>query len=40
MKNNVENRIDILFKNLKNENKKAFITFVTAGDPDIDTTWI
>lgn len=38
MKNNAENRIDILFKNLKNENKKAFITFVTAGDPDIDTT--
>lgn len=32
------NRIDQCFKKLKEENKKALITFLTAGDPDIDTT--
>ena len=32
------NRIDICFENLKKENKKALITFVTAGDPDMETT--
>ncbi len=32
------NRIDETFKRLKKENKKAFITYVTAGDPDIATT--
>ena len=32
------NRIDTMFSVLKQENKKALITFVTAGDPDLDTT--
>lgn len=32
------NRIDLTLQRLKKENKKAFITFVTAGDPDIQTT--
>jgi len=31
-------RIDRKFKSLKKENKKAFIAFITAGDPDIKTT--
>lgn len=35
MKNN---RIDICFDRLKIQNKKALITFITAGDPDMDTT--
>ena len=30
--------IDDLFKKLKAENKKAFMPFVTAGDPDLQTT--
>jgi tryptophan synthase alpha chain len=33
------NRIDDTFLKLKIENKKALITFVTAGDPDIETTY-
>ncbi|MCR4437061.1 MAG: tryptophan synthase subunit alpha [Clostridiales bacterium] len=32
------NRIDKKFEELKAQNKKALITFVTAGDPDLDTT--
>lgn len=34
----MKNRIDICFNNLKNINKKALITFVTAGDPSIQKT--
>src|SRR5438045_439339 len=32
------NPIDQLFSRLKAERRKAFIPFVTAGDPDLDTT--
>jgi len=32
------NRIDATFKRLKGENKKAFIPYITAGDPDMKTT--
>lgn len=32
------NRIDRAFKNLKREKRKAFIPYITAGDPDIRTT--
>lgn len=32
------NRIDQCFENLKKQNKKALITFITSGDPDIETT--
>ena len=32
------NRIDQKFKDLKKKKKKAFIAFVTAGDPDLKTT--
>ena len=32
------NRIDLLFKRLKREKKKALIPFITAGDPDLATT--
>lgn len=32
------NRIDLLFKRLKRERKKALIPFITAGDPDLTTT--
>jgi len=32
------NRIDNRFKQLKEKNKKALITFVTAGDPNFDAT--
>ncbi|MBN2292858.1 MAG: tryptophan synthase subunit alpha [Pirellulales bacterium] len=30
--------IDTLFQNLRSENRKAFMPFVTAGDPDLDFT--
>ncbi|WP_019907756.1 tryptophan synthase subunit alpha [Thermoanaerobacter indiensis] len=33
------NRIDKKFKALKGEGRKALITFITAGDPDIETTY-
>jgi tryptophan synthase alpha chain len=33
----MENRIDLKFRELKKDNKKALITFITAGYPDIDT---
>lgn len=33
-----ENRIDKKFSLLKDENKKALITFITFGDPDIETS--
>ena len=32
------NRIDLKYKELKEKNEKAMIPFVTAGDPDLDTT--
>lgn len=32
------NRIDKCFNELKVQNKKALITFITSGDPDIETT--
>ncbi len=32
------NRIDKKFRDLKAEGKKAFIPFITAGDPDMETT--
>ncbi len=31
------NRIENLFSNLKKQNKTAFISFVTGGDPDLNT---
>lgn len=34
----MENRIDKIFKNLKSANKKAFISFTTAGFPEEDTS--
>ncbi len=34
MGKNKTSRIDIVFKNLKNSNQKAFIPFITAGFPD------
>jgi tryptophan synthase alpha chain len=35
---NLENRINKIFKNLKSANKKAFISFTTAGFPEEDTS--
>ena len=35
---NLENRISNIFKDLKSENKKAFISFTTAGFPNEDTS--
>ncbi len=32
------NRIDKALSELKNKNEKALITFITAGDPDLETT--
>src|SRR5260221_10591342 len=32
------NPIDALFQHLRAEGRKAFIPFVTAGDPDVETT--
>src|SRR3954470_12583056 len=32
------NPIDQLFTHLKTHRRKAFIPFITAGDPDLDTT--
>jgi len=32
------NRIDVKFADLKSKGKKALITFITAGDPDLTTT--
>lgn len=32
------NRIDQKFKDLKDQKRKAFIAFITAGDPDLKTT--
>lgn len=32
------NRIDIAFDNLRREGKKGLITYITAGDPDMDAT--
>ena len=34
----MKNRIDICFEQLKKENRKALVTFITAGDPDMETT--
>ncbi len=38
MGRDIMNRIDRKFNQLREENKKALITFITAGDPDMDTT--
>ena len=35
---NLENRIEKIFKNLKSANKKAFISFTTAGFPEENTS--
>ncbi|AOY75812.1 tryptophan synthase subunit alpha [Clostridium formicaceticum] len=35
----MKSRITKKFQGLKEENKKALITYVTAGDPDLDTTY-
>src|SRR5687768_16426489 len=35
---NVMNPIDALFARLRAEKRKAFIPFLTAGDPDLETT--
>src|SRR5437763_506055 len=32
------NPIDALFQKLRSQGRKAFIPFVTAGDPDLETT--
>ena len=32
------NPIDALFQRLRSQGRKAFIPFVTAGDPDLDAT--
>jgi len=32
------NRIDQVFESLKKENRAAFIPYLSAGDPDLDTT--
>lgn len=34
----MKNRIDICFEQLKKDNRKALVTFITAGDPDMETT--
>jgi len=34
----MSNRISSVFDHLKNKGKKALITFITGGDPDIETT--
>lgn len=34
----MKNRIDLKFEELKNKNEKAMIPFITAGDPDFETT--
>lgn len=34
----MSNRIDLCFEDLKKRGEKALITFVTAGDPDMETT--
>jgi tryptophan synthase alpha chain len=34
----MDNRIDDCFAKLKASGEKAFIPFITAGDPDLDTT--
>lgn len=35
---NISNRIDLCFKKLRESNSKALITFITMGDPDIETS--
>ena len=34
----MKNRIDSCFEQLKAKGEKALITFVTSGDPDLETT--
>lgn len=34
----MDNRIDLKFKELRKAGQKAFIAFITAGDPDLETT--
>jgi len=36
----MENRIDLMFRRLRTEGRKAFIPFITAGDPSIDTSYL
>jgi tryptophan synthase alpha chain len=36
--NNINNRIDAKFAELRNNGRKALIAFITAGDPDVETT--
>lgn len=36
----IKNRIDTLFAKLRMEHKKAFIPFITAGDPDLETSYL
>ncbi len=35
----MKNRIEETFRKLKNEGKKAFIPYITAGDPDLEKTY-
>ena len=35
----MHNRIEKKFRELKDNNQKALITFLTAGDPDTDTSY-
>lgn len=35
----VINNIDLKFKSLKDKNEKALVTFITAGDPNLDITY-
>ena len=32
------NRIDMRFRKLKSEGRKAFVAYITAGDPDLAAT--
>lgn len=36
---NNTNRIDLKFKELEEKNKKAFIAFITSGDPSLESTY-
>lgn len=35
----IQSRIETQFNHLKKENKKALISFITCGDPDLETTY-
>ena len=36
----IENRIDTRFASLREQHKKAFIPFITAGDPSLETSYL